>query len=151
MQTLKKIIIGWRLFLAVGQGEGKQIFFFIPPTCKVWIIVMGVSVPPSILPSFRYTEELISFIRYSSNTTEWNWIKLSLYLYYMFQFCIFNFLFWSKSIWGFHIAKHGLYQLCIWGHGGLISYRYSFYTTEWNWMKLPQYLYYMCPLCTFLF
>ena len=60
------------------------------------------------------------------------WIKLSQNLYYMFPLCIY-FRFWFESIFGFHISKHGLCHLWIWGHRGPISYRLLLL---YHWMEL---------------
>lgn len=54
-------------------------------------------------------------VRNPSYTTEWNRMNLSLNLHYFFLMCTSYWRCWSKSSWGFQIAKHGLCHLWIWG------------------------------------
>ena len=101
-------------------------------------------VPPSFGTSFClsfHSSFLLgpSLICYSFSTTEWNWMKLSQNLYYMFSLCTSSLRIRSKSIWGFHMAIHGLSHLWIWGQGDPSLIQYSpipLNGIEWNFHRI---------------
>ena len=88
----------------------------------------------------------LSLIYSAYYTTEWNLMKLSQDLYYMFILWTSFFRFWSKLFWGFYIAKHGLFMNMgmsnmVGGHLLPVTLHMSLNGIEWNFKRI-------CILCS---
>ena len=92
-----------------------------------------------------------SLIRYSSKTSEQNFMKFSGIVHYMMPYCTSYFKFLSACFLGvpqqnkdFAITTYG-------GEGDPSLIRYSSKTAEQNFMKLSGIVHYMMPYCTSYF
>ena len=88
-----------------------------------------------------------SLIRYSSQTAEQNFMKLSGIVHYMIPYCTSYFKFLFEWFWGFP-EQNKDFAITTYGGWDPSLIRYSSKTAEQNFMKLSGIVHYMMPYCT---
>ena len=108
---------------------------FIPPANEVAGVYSDPYVRPLVRSSVRPSQSLI---RYSSKTSEQNFMKLSGIVHYMMPYCTFYFKFLSAWFWGFPEQNKDFAIQIMGERGGIIL-----------WAVLTVFLVFICLKCDF--